>query len=169
MGKASAYGTYYVRKSDGTTYTPNNVYLRYANGTTKLLWSNAKPFYLAFANYPISITASNGSTPECTTDSTGYFISAKKKTGATSYGYCTAQSTAIPTQKCNKVRISYTLNQHIQEASINGVDVTANKNGSGTLTLDVSGDTFTIGMHLVNATDSEYGTMKITEVYFYKA
>lgn len=142
------------------------------NGVT--VWESATPFTLALTSYPISKTSSGGSIPDgettaggCNTTSSRYYISAKQGGASTAYGYCNASTSAIPTQGCNKVKITYSVNSWVTSASINGTDVSSKAGTTGNTLILSCGDTFTLNMSVTVANDTNWGTLQVTKVEFY--
>jgi len=128
------------------------------------------PWTVVFTDHPISKTevANDNGTAKITTADSGYTLSVKKHPDTVGFGAIEGAVT-LPTQGCNKVRISY-IRSYCTGASINGTELTVDELLSvreGTLVLDCSGDTFTLIAGIVESTAYYTAELKITEIYFY--
>lgn len=133
------------------------------------LWVCAKPFTLSFLDYPLTTTHLNGDNDYKATTAAYYEVWACKNSGSGSYGTHTVNTPKIPTQGCNKVRVTYTASDW-SHATINGKSVTWGQNNSavsGTLTFDVTDDTFVLSLNVTDAT-SYSRWLRVTKVEFYR-
>ena len=150
--------------ASGTQYASGASVSLDSNTTFYAVWEQTyTPYYVAFANYPITVTASRGDVKTAETLSSGYRLRTKKNADANEWGQVTA-SVSLPTQGCNKVAIKYVCS-NITEAKINGSTVSAN----GTLTFDCSGNTFDLTLQVTDNTAYYTAELLINEIYFYRA
>ena len=142
-----------VRKSDGA-----------------VLWQACTPYYVVFADYPLTIIESRGEVMTAETLSTGYRLRTKKNSDQNQFGQVVVSAT-FPTKGCNKVDVKYNLTT-ANDASINDSTVSIGDftdTASGTCTLDCSGDDFTLTMRVTDQTAYYTAELLITEIYFYSA
>ena len=123
------------------------------------------PWTVVFMDYPITKTgsANDNGTAQVLTDSSGYTLSTGKNAGTIGFGAVEA-SVSLPTQGCNKVRVSYTC-ASCTGLFMNGVYPTIDTNGS--YTFDCSGDMFELFIQISQGSDNGTAVLKITEIYFY--
>lgn len=131
----------------------------------KKVWSFAVPFVLSFTSYPLTKTHGAGTIQQCETTSSHYYIATKKNSDAIEFGKVQAKTGDIPVQGCNKVRVEYTTSDYVY-ATINGNVVNAGVT-SGTLVFDVSGESFSFSLQVVESTEYFTGELEITKVEFY--
>ena len=142
-----------------------------AKSNGAVLWEKkaaSTPYYVVFTDYPLTITESRGTVATAETLSSGYRLRTKKHPDQNQFGQVIA-SVSLPTQGCSKVDVKYNITNvnhaTINDSAVNIGDFT--ETASGTLTLDCSGDSFTLTLKVTDQTEYYTAELLITEIYFY--
>ena len=154
--QGSAGGTQYVVGAS-ITLSQNTVF--YA------VW--ATPFTLNLASYPVSLVTTNAKDTYSISNTSSYYELMVKKDGSDE-AYVIASTPSIPTQGCNKVRVTYTMSGWCK-AYIGNSDLIYNQSDnstSGTIVFDV-GNTYVLTLRSQDATGYFYATLQVTKVEFY--
>ena len=154
--------------TSGTQYAAGSSITLSASNTLYALWK-ANPWTLALTSYPIKeVSRLDATNVSISTTSAQYYLQVRDAGGSVAYGRIEAETPAIPTQGCNKVRVKYTTYHYTGSTScaeINGVNL-----GHGDTDKYLyfnCGDTFTLHLKAQDGNRGITSCLYVKEVYFY--
>lgn len=154
--------------TSGTHYAAGSSITLSASNTLYALWK-ANPWTLALTSYPIKeVSRLDATNVAISTTSAQYYLQVRDAGGSGAYGRIEAETPAIPTKGCNKVRVKYTTYHYTGSTScaeINGVNL-----GHGDTDKYLyfnCGDTFTLHLKAQDGNSGNTSYLYVKEVYFY--
>jgi hypothetical protein len=128
------------------------------------------PFTLVFTDYPLISVGTNVDSDLTAIETTAsrYRAYVKKDSAVGHNGYHVAKTPPIPTQGCNKVKVTDSLTEY-GVGSINNYNI-VHENGtsvSGSVVFDISDNTFILTLNVQDGTAYYYAELIVTKVEFY--